>query len=162
MKGMNNRGYCCKKGIMVVIFIFLSIFVLGEKVVMVFPDDDQVIVLFDDHSWFYHSQITWYDMVDFIHYDEQSGFAVLEETSFRIGENQIKIQGIAMNTSEVEKRCEIAYTLFGENQEYLANEKLVSRTDVQPGHLFHFEITFDDVQGVAKYVKFDYIQNFEE
>ncbi|MDN5359274.1 MAG: hypothetical protein PWQ84_337 [Thermotogaceae bacterium] len=159
---MKIKDYVSKKCIMVFILLFFAFMMFGEKVVMVFPDDEQVIVLFDDHSWFYHSQITWYDMVDFVHYDEESGFAVLEEESFRVGENQIMIQGVAMNTSNVEKRCEIAYTLFGENQEYLTNEKLLSRADVKPGHLFHYEITFDDFRGVAKYVKFDYIQNFEE
>ena len=112
----------------IVFILFFSLIVLttfGEKVVMVFPSDDDVIVLFNDNSWFYHSQISWYDMVDFTHFDVESGFAILEETSYRTGENKIMIQGVAMNTSNTEKRCEIAYTLFGENQEFLTNEKLL-------------------------------------
>ncbi len=149
----------------IVFILFFSLIVLttfGEKVVMVFPSDDDVIVLFNDNSWFYHSQISWYDMVDFTHFDEESGFAVLEENSYRVGENQIMIQGVAMNTSKVEKRCEIAYTLFGENQEFLINEKLLSQNDVKPGHLLQYEIIFDDFQGIPKYVKFDYIRNYKE
>lgn len=140
----------------------ITLMLFGEKVVMVFPSDNNVIVLFDDNSWFYHSQITWYDMVDFAHYDEESGFAVLEENSFRVSGNRIKLQGIVMNTSDSEKKCEISYTLFGENQEFLTNEKLLSREVVKPGHLFQYEISFDDFQGVPKYVKFDYVQNFDE
>jgi hypothetical protein len=150
-----------KVGILILLSL-ISLTLLGEKVVMVFPRDNNVIVLFDDNSWFYHSQISWYEMVDFEHYDEKSGFAVLEENSFRIGDNQIMIQGVAMNTSDVGQRCEIAYTLFGENQEFLTNEKIVSRDEVKPGHLFQYEIAFKDFQGVPKYVKFDYIQIYDE
>ena len=142
--------------------VLVSLTVLSEKVIMVFPSENDVIVLFDDNSWFYHSQISWYDMVDFAHYDDESGFAVLEENSYRVRDDRIMIQGVVMNTSDVEKRCEIAYTLIGENQELLSNEKLVSRNPVIPGHLFNFEIVFDDFQGEPKYVKFDYIQNFDE
>ncbi|MEA1883204.1 MAG: hypothetical protein U9N62_01615 [Thermotogota bacterium] len=157
-----ESDYMIKRIGMFLLLSLIALTLFSEKVVMVFPNDDNVIVLFDDNSWFYHSQISWYDMVDFTHFDEESGFAVLEENSYRVGENQIMIQGIAMNTSNVEKGCLISYTLFGENQEYLTNEKLLSQNVVKPGRLFQYEIIFNDFQGIPKYVKFDYIRNLSE
>lgn len=151
-----------QKIVIIFFLVFVSITLFSEKVVMVFPHENDVIVLFDDNSWFYHSQISWYDMVDFVHYDEESKFAVLEENSYRVSDNKIMIQGVVMNTSEVEKRCEIAYTLIGENQELLSKQKLISRDFIKPGYFFHYEIAFDKFQGIPKYVKFDYIQDFEE
>ena len=151
-----------KKILVLLMLLFVSLIVFSENVVMVFPSDDDVIVLFNDNSWFYHSQISWYDMVDFVHFDADSQFAILEEGSYRVSDHKIMIKGVAMNTSDKEKRCEIAYSLIGENQEYLSIEKLISQEVILPGHLFHYSIEFDDYQGMPKYVKFDYIKNYSE
>src|SRR6056297_3506780 len=148
--------------LLILIVSLLSLTLFSEKVVMVFPNEDNVIVLFDDNSWFYHSQISWYDMVDFEQYDEESQFAVLEENSYRVDNHKIMIQGVAMNTSDEARRCEISYSLIGENQAFLSNERMVSRMVIKPGHLFDYELIFDDFQGVPKYVKFDSINTYQE
>src|SRR6056297_1301800 len=142
-----------KRILTVIAILFVTFTVFSEKVVMVFPSDDDVIVLFNDNSWFYHSQISWYDVVDFVHFDVDSEFAILEEHSYRVDDNKIMIKGVAMNTSMVEKRCQIAYSLFGENQEFLSIEKLYSQDVIQPGHLFQYTLKFEHFQGAPKYVK---------
>ena len=139
------------------LILLLSYTLFSEKVVMVFPNNNRVIVLFDDNSWFYHSQISWYDMVDFAHYNHDNELAILEENSYRISDNQLLIKGVVMNTSNQKKGCEIAYTVLGENQELLITKQVTSDQNIEPGHLFQFSIEFNDFQGVPKYVKFEYI-----
>jgi len=152
-----NKSF--KKLLIFNIILLLSFTLFSERVVMVFPSDNNVIVLFDDNSWFYHSQISWYDMVDFAHYDQDNELAILEEHSYRISENQLLIKGIAMNTSNQAKGCEIAYTVLGENQELLITQKMMSDHNIEPGHLFEFNLEFNEFEGIPKYVKFEYIKD---
>ncbi len=127
---------------------------------MVFPQEDDTIILFDDHSWYYHSEITWYNSVDFLHYDDDNQFAILEEKSYLSAKNSIIISGIAMNTSMSDKKCEVAYVVLDPDRNLLSSGNARTQQFIAPGNLFPFKIELENKNN-AKYISFDYVKEVE-
>jgi hypothetical protein len=145
-----------KKVICLLAFLLAGFPVFCESVMMVFPQEEDTVVLFDDHSWYYHSEISWYDSVEFVHYDEETQFAILEEKSYLSKEGQIIAKGIAMNTSREAKGCEISYDVLDSDRNLIATGKTWTKEAVDPGNLFPFTIEFENVKN-AKYISFEHI-----
>jgi hypothetical protein len=145
-----------KKHILQFILIIITLTLFSESVIMVFPQEDDAIILFDDHSWYYHSEISWYDSVDFVHFDEDCQFSILEERSYLSEDGKIVIKGIAMNTSGEPKSCEVSYAILDSEKNIISTGKSRAQEEIEPGNLFPYTIEIANAEN-AKYISFDYI-----
>ncbi len=138
------------------LFLIICILIAGpvfsEGIMMVYPHEDRVIVLFDDHSWFYHSEIDWYDMVDFQKYNGENGLALLESDSFRSANGFVVLRGTLMNTTLEEKTLCVEYMLLDNEKALIRTVETCSKEVVEAGHLFSFELEIDIDNGDAKYI----------
>lgn len=149
-----------KKQLLFFLAVLFVMTLLAESVVMVFPQEDDTIILFDDHSWYYHSEISWYDSIEFLHFDEDSLFAILEEKSYLSKEGNIIIKGIAMNTSMSRKKCEVSYAVLDSDRTIITSGNAQTPEYIDPGNLFPFTMEIENNEN-AKYISFNYILEVE-